>query len=62
MDISEAEHLQEIEAENRPLKQLAADFSLDKEALEASPAAYNENFDGLRCMHITRPYPANWLR
>jgi putative transposase len=35
MDISEAQRLRSLEDENRRLKQLVADLSLDKEALKA---------------------------
>ena len=35
MDVSEAQRLKGLEDENRRLKQLVADLSLDKEALKA---------------------------
>jgi putative transposase len=35
MDVSEAQRLRQIEEENRRLKQLVADLSLDREALRA---------------------------
>jgi putative transposase len=35
MDVSEAQRLKELEDENRRIKQLVADLSLDKEALKA---------------------------
>ena len=35
MDVSEAQRLKSLEDENRRLKQLVADLSLDKEALKA---------------------------
>ena len=36
MDVSEAQRLKSLEDENRRLKQLVADLSLDKEALKGS--------------------------
>jgi putative transposase len=35
LDVSEAQHLRQMEDENRRLKQLVADLSLDKEMLKA---------------------------
>jgi putative transposase len=35
MDVSEAQRLRQMEDENRRLKQLVADLSLDREALKA---------------------------
>ena len=35
MDVSEAQRLKQVEDENRRLKQLVADLSLDKEALKS---------------------------
>ena len=35
LDVSEAQRLRQMEDENRPLKALVADLSLDKEALKA---------------------------
>ena len=35
MDVSEAKRLKELEDENRRLKQMVADLSLDKEALKS---------------------------
>jgi putative transposase len=35
MDVSEAQRLKQMEDENRRLKQLVADLSLDKEMLKA---------------------------
>jgi putative transposase len=35
MDVSEAQKLKQVEDENRRLKQLVADLSLDKEALKS---------------------------
>jgi putative transposase len=35
MDVSEAQRLRQMEDENRRLKQLVADLSLDKEMLKA---------------------------
>ena len=36
MDVSEAKRLKELEDENRRLKQMVADLSLDKEALKSA--------------------------
>ena len=36
MDVSEAKRLKELEGENRRLKQIVADLSLDKEALKSA--------------------------
>ena len=36
MDVSEAKRLKELEDENRRLKQMVADLSLDKEALNSA--------------------------
>jgi putative transposase len=35
MEVGEAQHLKQLEDENRRLKQLVADLSLDREALKA---------------------------
>jgi putative transposase len=35
LEVNEAQRLKSLEDENRPLKQLVADLSLDKEALKA---------------------------
>ena len=35
MDVSEAKRLKELEDENRRLKQMVADLSLDKEAMKS---------------------------
>jgi len=57
MDISEAKRLKALEDENRNLKRLVADLSLDnqvlKDLLEKTSTARSETpGDGLRCVSI----------
>ena len=48
MDVSEAQRLKSLEDENRRLKHLVADLSLDKEALKADRAKKRLELAGLR--------------